>query len=291
MNKNKSIPYKSRASYILKCSEIDRFIVYEPPFSIKEIYKSLVISEYALGYAAGKLLELFVSNPNEVIDRDRIFQISWPDRIVAQNSLNQVIYSIRQLMGDESVRKAIQTIPRRGYIFDSAFILNEDEGDAIVKLAKLKTDKDSQTQLNCNNIVHDKILSPKKLPPEKYKISIIRVVPFLLFFILSISLIVRAYYILIGDWAYVSSTIKFDHQKVTYIAPNNHEVEDLKKTVEPTRERLKSLSENSSHILFNKMHDFYNIVCLSEGSAPKFITVNFKKITELTEYQLIACIK
>lgn len=75
-----------------------------------------------LGYAGSRVLERLLQNPGEVVSREELLEYGWTDRVVSQGSLNQQIYVLRQLLGDEKGRQIIQTLPRRGYLFNPAFI-------------------------------------------------------------------------------------------------------------------------------------------------------------------------
>ncbi|MFB4367811.1 MULTISPECIES: transcriptional regulator [unclassified Pseudomonas] len=76
-----------------------------------------------LGYSGSRLLERLLQAPGEVIAREDLLQYAWAERVVGQGSLNQQIYTLRQLLGDEQKRDIIQTLPRRGYLLNSSALL------------------------------------------------------------------------------------------------------------------------------------------------------------------------
>ncbi|PAU84452.1 CadC family transcriptional regulator [Pseudomonas sp. WN033] len=78
-----------------------------------------------LGYAGSRLLERLLKVPGEVVTREELMAYAWPDRVVGQGSLNQQIYSLRQLFCDEKGREIIQTLPRRGYQFNPQYIIQQ----------------------------------------------------------------------------------------------------------------------------------------------------------------------
>jgi DNA-binding winged helix-turn-helix (wHTH) protein len=57
-----------------------------------------------------------------VVTREELLGYAWADRVVSQGSLNQQIYVLRQILGDEKGRQIIQTLPRRGYLFNPDYI-------------------------------------------------------------------------------------------------------------------------------------------------------------------------
>lgn len=75
-----------------------------------------------LGFAGSRVLERLIQTPGEVVSREELLAYGWTDRVVSQGSLNQQIYVLRQILGDEKGRNIIQTLPRRGYLFNPEFI-------------------------------------------------------------------------------------------------------------------------------------------------------------------------
>lgn len=75
-----------------------------------------------LGFSGSRLLERLVRNPGEVVDRDELMSHAWSGRVVGQGSLNQQIYTLRQILADESEREIIQTLPRRGYLLNPKYV-------------------------------------------------------------------------------------------------------------------------------------------------------------------------
>ena len=78
-----------------------------------------------LGFSGSKLLERLLRLPGEVISREELIAYAWPERVVGQGSLNQQIYTLRQILGDEKERDIIQTLPRRGYLFNPDFLFQQ----------------------------------------------------------------------------------------------------------------------------------------------------------------------
>lgn len=76
-----------------------------------------------LGYSAGRLLERLLQQPGEVIERDTLVAYAWADRVVGPGSLNQQVYTLRKILGDEKNLQIIQTVPRRGYRLNPTFVI------------------------------------------------------------------------------------------------------------------------------------------------------------------------
>lgn len=86
------------------------------------LVKGGVEEKVDLGFSGSRLLERLVRNPGEVVDRDDLMSHAWSGRVVGQGSLNQQIYTLRQILADESEREIIQTLPRRGYLLNPKYV-------------------------------------------------------------------------------------------------------------------------------------------------------------------------
>lgn len=63
-------------------------------------------------------LLLFVERPGELLDKDTLMRALWPDVVVEENNLSQVISALRRALGDDAQgSRFIQTVPRRGFRF------------------------------------------------------------------------------------------------------------------------------------------------------------------------------
>ncbi len=63
-------------------------------------------------------LLLFVENAGALLDKDALMGALWPDLVVEENSLSQVISGLRRALADDTHdSRYIQTVPRRGFRF------------------------------------------------------------------------------------------------------------------------------------------------------------------------------
>ena len=66
-------------------------------------------------------LLFFVERPGELVDKETLFCALWPDLVVEENNLSQVISALRRALGDNTqASRYIQTVPRRGFRFIAA---------------------------------------------------------------------------------------------------------------------------------------------------------------------------
>jgi Tol biopolymer transport system component/DNA-binding winged helix-turn-helix (wHTH) protein len=63
-------------------------------------------------------LLVLVENKEEVLGKDRLMQMLWPDTVVEEHNLTVNISALRKALGNESEQQPyIQTVPKRGYRF------------------------------------------------------------------------------------------------------------------------------------------------------------------------------
>ena len=63
-------------------------------------------------------LLLFIEHAGELLDKDALMRALWPGLVVDENSLSQVVSSLRRALADDPVAsRYIQTVPRRGFRF------------------------------------------------------------------------------------------------------------------------------------------------------------------------------
>src|SRR5215469_14910833 len=74
------------------------------------------------------MLHFLVQHPGELLDKSTLMAAVWPNVVVEENNLNQVVSALRRALGDGSAgRRFIVTVPGRGYQFVAAV---HETGDA-----------------------------------------------------------------------------------------------------------------------------------------------------------------
>lgn len=84
--------------------------------------------EITLARADSRALELLLMDPGAICSREDILAYAWEGRIVSAGSLNQSIFMLRNLLGDSKDHEILITVPRRGYRFNSEYLLVRPEG-------------------------------------------------------------------------------------------------------------------------------------------------------------------
>ncbi|NUU36891.1 winged helix-turn-helix domain-containing protein [Pseudomonas sp. C2B4] len=77
-----------------------------------------------LGRAESRLLELLLKEPGQTKSREEITDYAWNDRVVASGSLNQAVFSLRNILNDGRDHEVLMTVPRRGYCFNRQYVVD-----------------------------------------------------------------------------------------------------------------------------------------------------------------------
>jgi TolB-like protein/Flp pilus assembly protein TadD len=71
----------------------------------------------ALPPKAVQVLMVLIKQPGAVVGKPELIEAVWPDTIVEEANLNQMIFLLRRAFGEGSASGYISTVPRRGYRF------------------------------------------------------------------------------------------------------------------------------------------------------------------------------
>ena len=117
-----TLPVEARSCVNIRLGNSEGVALFFPELYQLRLIKSGGEEKIDLGYSGSRLLERLARNPGEVVDRDELMGFAWAGRVVGQGSLNQQIYTLRQILADEKEREIIQTLPRRGYLINPKFV-------------------------------------------------------------------------------------------------------------------------------------------------------------------------
>lgn len=82
------------------------------------------VQKSTLGRAESRLLDLLLMEPGVTKSRDEIIDYTWNDRVVASGSLNQTVFSLRNILNDSRDHEILMTVPRRGYCFNRNCVID-----------------------------------------------------------------------------------------------------------------------------------------------------------------------
>ncbi|WP_223511571.1 transcriptional regulator [Pseudomonas sp. GL-B-19] len=82
------------------------------------------VQNTTIGRAESRLLDLLLMEPGQTKSREEIIDYTWNDRVVASGSLNQAVFSLRNILNDSRDHEILMTVPRRGYCFNRHYVVD-----------------------------------------------------------------------------------------------------------------------------------------------------------------------
>ncbi|MGE7956461.1 winged helix-turn-helix domain-containing protein [Pseudomonas sp. NPDC089530] len=82
------------------------------------------VQNSTIGRAESRLLGLLLREPGQTKSREEIIDYAWNDRVVASGSLNQAVFSLRNILNDSRDHEILMTVPRRGYCFNRHYVVD-----------------------------------------------------------------------------------------------------------------------------------------------------------------------
>ena len=270
---------------ILRLHEVSRYAEFSPSQHLLRVSEGGVITGQELSYSSSRLLELLICHADLIVGREEMFAYGWPGRVVGQNSLNQAISNIRDLLGDDVQRTIIQTIPRRGYRFNSAYLSEDREEFNVSDDTAPAPPVAADAAEGINQPEQGQAFFALERLPRSTN---------LLLGVLTIALAATLVWRI--DWALwlqhglFSASEALGELDIQYVSESPEELTQLQADIKPLRDRLQAFVKQPETIIFNKMHGFYEIVCIDQGRSVQFLTVHKTKLSQLTDEQLNRCV-
>lgn len=308
MSEQEYVGTTKQVRFFLKCCDPGVYFVYHAAFDLFEFNSGSFTKETTLGYAYGKLLEHLVCSAGIVVSREQLFSVAWPDRVVTQNSLNQAIFYLRQLFGDVDGR-VIKTIPRRGYVFNPDHLLSNS--DSVVDELEQKFNALSHQPVDtlqvdevlkepshgigsANNSRVDASLLPsmpvlRKKPVSKeltFKYGLI-----VFFLVVALAFIYRLYYLLEEQTWFDTKLDVSGEQSVLFVGGDAEDLKKMQLATKVLKQRFFALNHNKSYLIFNKMHSYIDIVCVTPKNQGKFILAHENRVDSISDEQISECVK
>lgn len=286
MNTSSDLPliHELTPRYAIRCAKVGHFVLFVPQRQLLTLIETGSQSPLELGFAPSRLLELLLRNADAIVPREEILDYAWPGRVVTQNSLNQAISSLRELLGDEQDKKIIQTIPRRGYLFNASFLVAAEElpvHDELVVDVRNQVDESTIFPLTSLSRLKQSVI---RRVSTTYLVSAIAL-------LMLGSLVWRVDWVLLWQPGFIAHTAQDKNQRLIYTAPSQARLASLEREVAPLRERLVNLAITPGSLAFNRVNDYYDVVCIDQYHAVEFIFVHKLQLATITDQQLQDCLK
>ncbi|MBD9677611.1 winged helix-turn-helix domain-containing protein [Pseudomonas sp. PDM18] len=278
MNTLTSTPADSRpiACLTLRTGRSDCVAQFYPALYQLDLDRDGQVERIDLGFSGSRVLERLLQSPGDVVARDELLTHAWSDRVVGQGSLNQQIYTLRQVLADEKQRQIIQTLPRRGYMFNPQYLVGQaSELDAEV------TDATPEV-IPLEEIV----AAPGLRPPNLRRLKLA-----------AASLCILGLLVLSGAFYYtqVRSPVLTAEQnlgslQITYVEDNDQDLQRLISSTRPLARQLADLASRPIGLMLHMTSGFYELVCVQPEGNSNWLLIHESQVARIPQEQLRKCL-
>lgn len=257
-----------------------------------------------LNYAGSKILELLAHNAGNIVTRDEILGVAWEGRVVSSNSLNQSISMLRESLELESGQESIiVTVPRWGYKINAEVVskdifVNEEASSVEETTPALAVgSSDIEKPKSELDVVGEPIVRAEVAPAIDNKTrrkskQYSRFWPIPLIGALILNVVYEFSPFFFDDGRPTISSGLDGSNKVKYVVGDGYSEDTMRSDLKSLVERVLKLSvSDDDKIIFNKMHEYYEIVCIDPNNFPVFIIFHGSQINNLTDEQILGCLK
>ncbi|MCJ0975255.1 winged helix-turn-helix domain-containing protein [Pseudomonas sp. PS1] len=240
-----------------------------------------------LGFAGSRVLERLLQVPGEVVSRDELLGFAWEGRVVGQGSLNQQIYTLRQALFDGR-SQIIQTLPRRGYLFNPNYLLIDTPSAVDTPLLV-----DAPVAPVEAAIIDLPLPAPAPAPVEPRRTRRAWQ-PALL---AGSAMMVLLGLAMLGFRLASSAAPSFTHRveagalEVLYVEKNQRLLDSLVKETASLVDTLGGLSAEPGRLIVNVSPGFYEIRCLQDDGRVNWLKVHKSRIASIPNEHLQGCLQ
>ncbi|MFT0623471.1 winged helix-turn-helix domain-containing protein [Ectopseudomonas guguanensis] len=266
-------PGSNIACLIIKTGRSDCYAHFYPALYQLTLVRGGIEEKIDLGYSGSRLLERLLQEPGEVVSRDELMNHAWADRVVGQGSLNQQIYTLRQVLGDEKSREIIQTLPRRGYLLNPNYLVYPPSIDDIGAVSE---PPDAST------------------PPPAFLRHHSRqraswLILLSVFSLIGIALFATLYGISQPRDVH-DSEMTLGSLKVRYLDQDAHRLQQLILQTHGLTSRLAVLASKPAHLVLRLHGGFYELLCLQPGGGARSLMLHESQLSQVADAQLSRCL-
>lgn len=224
-----------------------------------------------LGFSGSRLLERLLRTPGEVVAREELMSHAWSDRVVGQGSLNQQIYTLRQVLGDEKTREIIQTLPRRGYLFNPNYLASAPAIDGPAETPE------SEGAAAPNVQPPDHPRQHRRLATLLVSLTVLGLGPFGYLHQLS-----AAPQLLTGE-------LNIGKASVAYLGRDERMRQQLIMRTRDLSTRMAGLADKPVELVLGMSAGFYEVLCMQPGGV-RSLMIHESQLADLADEQLRRCL-
>jgi len=259
-------------------------------------YQLLLSSEQGeerveLGFSGSRVLERLLREPGQVVSREELLQYAWEDRVVSQGSLNHQIYTLRQIFCDTSSR-IIQTLPRRGYLFNPAYLVQPvGAASSQAPAPALSSEQEPAHRTPARKIMAEP-------PPTRPRLSravlfdrLARCTP-----LMACALMIVLAIVTLGTrvWerapATISQSVAYGALSVLYVARSEGLLERLRGDTSQIVESIAQMARKPTRLIVSSTPGFFELQCLRENGRVDWLKVHRTQVSTVAHGHLRSCL-
>lgn len=242
-----------------------------------------------LGFSGSRVLERLLQAPGEVVSREELMRYAWEGRVVGQGSLNQQIYTLRQALFD-SRSQIIQTLPRRGYLFNPQYLALEPGAlpDELAPAAVASTPEPAR-------VVELPVPSPMTIPVAAQPSR--RARSWQAAALAGTGLMVLAALATLGfrlastPAPSFTQTLDINGLQVLYVEKSQRLLDSLVKETRLLVDTMSAMNAEPARLIVNMSPGFYEIRCLQSDGRVNWLKVHKSRIQTIPSDHLLGCLQ
>lgn len=263
-----------------------------------------------LGFSGSRLLERLAQIPGDVVAREELISHAWSGRVVGQGSLNQQIYTLRQVLGDERDRTIIQTLPRRGYLLNPQHLVMPEPPPANVQpevnpepaLANVQPEvkpespsakarpevTPAQSQANAQLANSPTPEEPVRAPQSgRYRNRGLMVLSLMAW----MAVFFFGYFAgSTGPGSMHGDAMQSGKLMVSYVDQHPEQVERLRSQTQRLTARLEQLTDQHTRLFVSLRGEFYEFVCMQANGRARSVAIHHSQLNQVADEQLQWCL-
>ena len=231
-----------------------------------------------LGFSGSRVLERLLHAPGEVVSREELMTYAWEGRVVGQGSLNQQIYTLRQALFD-SGNQIIQTLPRRGYLFNPQYLNAEKREPA-----------ETGTVLTELPAPSMKVAASPARPSRRFRSWQTAALTGTGMMIL-LGLATLGFRLASSSVPSFMQTVDVGALEVLYVEKSQRLLDSLVKETRPLVDTMANMSAEPARLIVNMSPGFYEIRCLQGDGRVNWLKVHKSRVQTIPSDHLQECLQ
>jgi cholera toxin transcriptional activator len=244
-----------------------------------------------LGFSGSRVLERLLQVPGEVVSRDELMAYAWEGRVVGQGSLNQQIYTLRQALFD-SRNQIIQTLPRRGYLFNSQYLVVDEAAPPIAEApAPVAVAPEAPATLLMELPAPSTTATQSAAKPARRARSWQAAALAGTGMMVLLGLATLGFRLASTPTPSFTQRLDLNGLEVLYVEKSQRMLDSLVKETQLLVDTMGDMSTESTRLIVNMSPGFYEIRCLQGDGRVNWLKVHKSQIQTIPSNHLQGCLK